>query len=125
MASGPWARVGLVLQDALTSLDPVRPVGAEIAEAVRNHRVVARREVATRVRQLLADAQVPQPDLRARQHPDQLSGGLRQRALIASAIAADPPMLIADEPTTALDVTVQAQVLDRWRRGSSAAPRCC
>ncbi|MEV4846010.1 ABC transporter ATP-binding protein [Micromonospora matsumotoense] len=114
------ARVGLVLQDALTSLDPVRPVGAEIAEAVRNHRVVARREVATRVRQLLADAQVPQPDLRARQYPHQLSGGLRQRALIAAAMAADPPVLVADEPTTALDVTVQARVLDLLAARKSA-----
>ena len=111
---------GLVLQDALTSLDPVRPVGAEIAEAVRNHRVVARREVATRVRQLLADAQVPQPDLRARQYPHQLSGGLRQRALIAAAMAADPPVLVADEPTTALDVTVQARVLDLLAARKSA-----
>jgi peptide/nickel transport system ATP-binding protein len=106
------ARVGLVSQDALNSLDPVRTVGAEIAEALRNHRVVDRAELPQRVRSLLVDARVPEPDLRAKQYPHQLSGGLRQRALIASAMAADPPLLVADEPTTALDVTVQARILD-------------
>jgi len=105
-----WRRVrggfaGLVLQDALVSLDPLRTVGAEIREVLRTHR---RR---TTVEKLLADVHVPEPERRARQYPHQLSGGLRQRALIASAIAGQPPLLIADEPTTALDVTVQAQIL--------------
>lgn len=104
--------IGLVLQDALVSLDPLRRVGDEVAEPLRLHRRggrSARREQAVR---LLADVGVPQPELRARQRPSELSGGLRQRALIAAGLALDPPVLIADEPTTALDATVQAQVLD-------------
>ncbi|SEG87509.1 peptide/nickel transport system ATP-binding protein [Actinacidiphila yanglinensis] len=116
-------RVGLVLQDALSSLDPLRTVGAEIAEPLRVHGVEPRSRRADRVRDLLADVGVPQPQLRAAQYPHQLSGGLRQRALIASAIAAGPDLLIADEPTTALDVSVQAQILDlldRLRREGTA-----
>ncbi|WP_327292724.1 ABC transporter ATP-binding protein [Streptomyces sp. NBC_01198] len=105
-------RIGLMLQDALSSLDPVRTVAAEIAEALRVHRTVPRAEVRGRVVDLLAQSRVPEPELRARQYPHELSGGLRQRALIASAMAADPEVLIADEPTTALDVAVQAQILD-------------
>ncbi|WP_235498265.1 ABC transporter ATP-binding protein [Frankia sp. R43] len=108
--------IGLVLQDALVSLDPLRTVGAEVAEPLRVHRLAARGEVAGRVRDTLADVGVPDPARRARQYPHQLSGGLRQRALIASAVAAGPRLLLADEPTTALDVTVQAQVLDLLRR---------
>ncbi len=109
-------RIGLVLQDALVSLDPLRTVGAEVAETLRTHRVVDRAEVRGRVLSLLTDVGIPDPRQRARQYPHQLSGGLRQRALIASAIAAGPALLLADEPTTALDVTVQAQVLDLLRR---------
>jgi peptide/nickel transport system ATP-binding protein len=105
-------RIGFVLQDALVSLDPVRTIGAEIGEALRTHDVVPREQVRERTLQLLRDVGVPEPELRAGQRPHQLSGGLRQRALIASAIAAEPALLIADEPTTALDVTVQAQILD-------------
>ncbi|MET7425455.1 ABC transporter ATP-binding protein [Dactylosporangium sp. NPDC005555] len=99
-------QIGLVLQDALVSLDPLRTVGAEIAEALGDHD-----DRRARVLELLAEVGVPEPEQRARQHPHELSGGLRQRALIASAIAAGPSLLIADEPTTALDVTVQAQIL--------------
>ncbi|MEU8273180.1 dipeptide ABC transporter ATP-binding protein [Microbispora bryophytorum] len=111
-----WRRVrgrfaGLVLQDALVSLDPLRTVGAEIAEVLAEHDVVPRRARPERVRALLEAVGVPDPETRVRQHPHQLSGGLRQRALIASAIAAEPELIIADEPTTALDVTVQAQIL--------------
>jgi peptide/nickel transport system ATP-binding protein len=103
---------GLVPQDALASLDPLRRVGAEIGETLDNHRVVDRAARPAKIVELLGLVRVPQPELRARQYPHQLSGGLRQRALIASAIAAAPPVLIADEPTTALDVTIAAQVLD-------------
>jgi peptide/nickel transport system ATP-binding protein len=94
------------------SLDPARRVGAEIGETLRTHHIVPRAEVDQRVVDLLRDAGVPDPEVRASQYPHQLSGGLRQRALIASAIAGDPELLIADEPTTALDVTVQAQILE-------------
>ncbi|MGW2093551.1 dipeptide ABC transporter ATP-binding protein [Promicromonospora sukumoe] len=105
-------RIGMVLQDALVSLDPLRTVGAEIGEVLHTHRVVPRGAARERAVELLGSVGVPRPDVRVEQYPHQLSGGLRQRALIASAIAADPRLIIADEPTTALDVTVQAQVLD-------------
>ncbi|KAB1662245.1 ABC transporter ATP-binding protein [Pseudoclavibacter chungangensis] len=104
-------RIGLVHQDALVSLDPLRPVGAEIAETLRLHTDLARRDRRAEVVRLLASVGVPEPEQRAKQRPDELSGGLRQRALIASAIAGRPDYIVADEPTTALDVTVQAQVL--------------
>ncbi|MCT9934246.1 ABC transporter ATP-binding protein [Planotetraspora sp. A-T 1434] len=104
-------QVGYVLQDALVSLDPLRPVGREIGETLRLHRAAPRGTVTERVVELLREVGVPEPELRAGQYPHQLSGGLRQRALIASAIACHPRLLIADEPTTALDVTVQAQIL--------------
>ncbi|GAA0919841.1 ABC transporter ATP-binding protein [Nonomuraea longicatena] len=102
---------GLVLQDALGSLDPLRTVGAEIAETLRIAGRVPRSRRAEEAVRLLTAVGVPEPRTRAAQYPHQLSGGLRQRALIASAVAADPPLLIADEPTTALDATVQAQIL--------------
>jgi peptide/nickel transport system ATP-binding protein len=105
-------QVGLVLQDALVSFDPLRTVGREIAEPLELHKTVPKAELAGRVIELLREVGVPEPELRASQHAHQLSGGLRQRALIASAIAANPALIIADEPTTALDVTVQAQVLE-------------
>ena len=104
-------RVGYVLQDALVSLDPLRRVGAEVAEAVRAHRVVPAAQTAAKVVELLRSVGVDRAEARTAQYPHELSGGLRQRALIASAIAADPVLLVADEPTTALDVTVQAQIL--------------
>ncbi|WP_024680088.1 dipeptide ABC transporter ATP-binding protein [Pseudomonas syringae] len=104
--------IGFVLQDALVSLDPLRPVGKEILEVLKTHGWGDRRRRAERVVELLEKVGVPEPQLRARQRPDQLSGGLRQRALIASALALSPGLVIADEPTTALDATVQAQILD-------------
>ncbi|QMU71150.1 ABC transporter ATP-binding protein [Streptacidiphilus sp. P02-A3a] len=105
-------RIGLVLQDALVSLDPLRRIGTEVGEPLRTHGLADRAETGRRVLSLLADAGIPDPARRARQYPHQLSGGLRQRALIASALAGGPELLVADEPTTALDVTVQAQVFD-------------
>ncbi|MEV7979994.1 ABC transporter ATP-binding protein [Streptomyces sp. NPDC086519] len=104
--------VGFVLQDALVSLDQLRRVGDEVAEPLRLHGVGTRTSRKAKAIELLASVGVPEPEVKARQRPYELSGGLRQRTLIASAIALDPPLLIADEPTTALDVTIQAQILD-------------
>ncbi|HDS1734699.1 ABC transporter ATP-binding protein [Pseudomonas sp. BP8] len=104
-------QIGFVMQDALGSLDPLRRVGSAIEEALRLHTGLGSEARRLRVLELLGEVGVPEPQVRARQYPWQLSGGLRQRALIASAIACRPRLLIADEPTTALDATVQAQIL--------------
>ncbi|MDR6661764.1 peptide/nickel transport system ATP-binding protein [Tardiphaga robiniae] len=114
---------GLVMQDALVSLDPLRTIGQEVGEVLSAHRTLrGRHTVAARVTDVLRKVGIPDPEHRAAQYAHQLSGGLRQRALIASAIAADPDLIIADEPTTSLDVTVQAQVLavlaERVREGA-------
>jgi peptide/nickel transport system ATP-binding protein len=103
--------VGLISQDALVSLDPLRRVAAEVGDPLRLHHGGSRRDRDHAVIRLLEKVGVPRPELRARQYPHELSGGLRQRALIASGIAASPRLLIADEPTTALDMTVQAGIL--------------
>lgn len=108
-------RIALVSQDALVSLDPLRMIGAEIAEPLEIHTQLSREARKKRVQEVLAAVAMPDPERRAAQHPHELSGGLRQRALIASAIAAEPRILIADEPTTALDATVQARVLSLLR----------
>ena len=111
-----WRRIrgggiGYVLQDALVSLDPLRKIGQEVGEAITVHRRLSRSERRAEVLELLRSVGIPDPEVRYAQRPHQLSGGLRQRALIASALSARPSLLIADEPTTALDVTVQAQIL--------------
>lgn len=113
-------RIGLVLQDALSSLDPLRTIRREVAEVLHTHRVVARSDIGSRVLHVLDEVGFPDPERRADQYPHQLSGGLRQRALIASAIAGAPDLLVADEPTTALDVTVQAQILELLARQRDA-----
>jgi peptide/nickel transport system ATP-binding protein len=104
-------RISMVLQDALTSLNPVHQIGKQIAEVLRLHRGLSRRAANSRAVALLESVGIPDADQRAREYPHQLSGGMRQRVMIAMALACEPALLIADEPTTALDVTVEAQVL--------------
>jgi peptide/nickel transport system ATP-binding protein len=110
------ARIAMVFQEPMTSLNPVFTIGDQIAAAVRAHEGGGRRAAWTRAVEMLDRVQVPSPRERARDYPHQLSGGLRQRAMIALALAPGPQLLIADEPTTALDVTIQAQILDLLRR---------
>lgn len=106
-------KVGVIFQDPMTSLNPVFTLGAQIAEAVRLHdKAVSRRQAWSRAVELLKLVGVGNPEGRAKQYPHEFSGGMRQRAMIAIAIANRPAVLIADEPTTALDVTIQAQVMD-------------
>ncbi|MDF2443843.1 MAG: peptide/nickel transport system ATP-binding protein [Subtercola sp.] len=105
-------RMSLVLQDALSALNPVMTIGRQIGELFRVHRHATRRQARASAIELLALVGIPAPASRVDDYPHQFSGGMRQRILIAMAIALEPEMLIADEPTTALDVTVQAQILD-------------
>ncbi|MBZ6171821.1 ABC transporter ATP-binding protein [Streptomyces olivaceus] len=108
--------VSMVFQEPATALDPLTRVGRQIAEVIRNHRRVSAADAAARAVELLRRVGIPEPEQRARAYPFQLSGGQRQRVVIAMAIANEPALLIADEPTTALDVTVQAEILDLLRR---------
>ncbi len=110
------ARIAMIFQDALASLNPVFKVGDQIGEAISVHRKLPDRAVRDRVVELLDLVGIPQPRQRADQYPHEYSGGMRQRAMIAMSIANDPDILIADEPTTALDVTIQAQVLEVLER---------
>jgi peptide/nickel transport system ATP-binding protein len=107
--------IGMVFQEPMASLNPVMTVGEQIAEAVRLHQGVHGHEARKRALDLLGLVGIPAPERRMTEYPHKLSGGMRQRVMIAMALAGDPALLIADEPTTALDVTVQAQILDLIR----------
>jgi peptide/nickel transport system ATP-binding protein len=105
-------RMGMVFQDAMTSLHPFYSVGEQIAEAIRAHEKVHKREAWTQAVEMLHRVGIPKPVERAHQYPHEFSGGMQQRAMIAMALSLNPDLLIADEPTTALDVTVQSQILE-------------
>jgi len=107
--------IGMIFQEPMTSLNPVHTIGTQIAEVVIEHDKVGKKAAHKRAIEMLELVGIPEPARRADQYPHQMSGGMRQRAMIAMALACEPSVLIADEPTTALDVTIQAQILDLMR----------
>jgi peptide/nickel transport system ATP-binding protein/oligopeptide transport system ATP-binding protein len=108
--------ISMIFQEPMTSLNPVLTIGEQIAEAVRLHQNLSRKEAWRWAEQMLQMVQIPSPRQRAREYPHKLSGGMRQRAMIAMALSCNPQLLFADEPTTALDVTIQAQILNLMKR---------
>ena len=108
-------KLAMIFQEPMTSLNPAFPVGEQIAEALIRHRNLSRKEADEKSVEMLRRVRIPSPERRAKDYPHQLSGGMRQRVMIAMALACNPQLLIADEPTTALDVTIQAQILELMR----------
>jgi oligopeptide/dipeptide ABC transporter ATP-binding protein len=109
------SQISMIFQEPMTSLNPVARVGHQIAEGLRRHRRLSAAEARARAIEMLRLVRIPSPEMRVDEYPHQMSGGMRQRVMIAMALACEPKLLIADEPTTALDVTIQAQILDLLR----------